>query len=398
MEPANTLYSGILLLGAAHGVFLALAILNVRSGNVVALRLLALITVTFAADLGVDFLKVTQYLVEFPRLIFIEAVTSFLYGPLTYLYVRALTAKSTFHFSTRTLAHFLPFAASIVLLVPFYFVSDENLLASIYTDADVDPGIGLWAMGGLFIFIFPIPQIAVYFILAVRKLIEHGRSIREQFSSIQRISLVWLRNLLTAFCILYVLYFIGTVLSGVFLSNDTLEKLLNLATIVVIYSIGYMGLRQPQIFSQESDEVTPVDTLPAASPKKYQKSALDAETSRLLYKELEAYMAHEQPWLDNTLTLTQLAAALEMSSNYLSQIINEQTGKNFFDFINSHRVEKAKALLSSPTDTRANILTVAMDSGFNSKSAFYDAFKQHAGMTPGQYRKSAESLPDDASI
>ena len=55
MEPSITLYSSILLLGAAHGLFLALALVNVKSGNAVAHRLLALLTLTFAVDLGVDF-------------------------------------------------------------------------------------------------------------------------------------------------------------------------------------------------------------------------------------------------------------------------------------------------------------------------------------------------------
>lgn len=394
METANSLYSGILLLGAAHGVFLALAILNVKSGNITALRLLALITVTFAADLGVDFLKESRYLVEFPRVIFIEAITSFLYGPLTYLYVCALTSQSTFRLSFAKLAHFLPLAASIVLLVPFYFVSDDKLLASIYSDADVDPGIGLWALGGLFIFVFPIPQIATYFALSIRRLIRHGRSIREQFSSIQKISLVWLRNLLAAFCVLYILYFIGTVFSGAFISNENLERLLNLATVIVIYSIGYMGLRQPQIFSQDGDDVVTDSTTVVAGKKKYQRSALDAETSGLLLKELESYMARERPYLDNTLTMSQLASQLGISSNYLSQIINEQTGKNFFDFVNSYRVGMAKQLLATSPDSRTNILTIAMESGFNSKSAFYDAFRQHAMMTPGQYRKSLAAAPE----
>jgi AraC-like DNA-binding protein len=75
-----------------------------------------------------------------------------------------------------------------------------------------------------------------------------------------------------------------------------------------------------------------------------------------------------------------------MSLNYLSQVINQQTGKNFFDFINSYRITEATTILSEDVENRQNILNLAMSVGFNSKSAFYNAFKKHTGMTPTQYR------------
>ena len=105
----------------------------------------------------------------------------------------------------------------------------------------------------------------------------------------------------------------------------------------------------------------------------------------MLLKELEELMATERPYLDSKLTLAQLADLLGISSNYLSQVINQQTGRNFFDYINSHRVNAAKEILADPARARVGVLTIAMDSGF------YDAFKQHANMTPSQYRQNKKS-------
>ncbi len=396
MEPTNTLYSSLLLLGAAHGLFLALALINVKSGNTTALRLLALLTLTFAADLGVDFLNESRNLIHYPKLVFIESVTSFLYGPLTYLYVVSLTASSGFRFSIAKWGHFLPFVASILLLIPFFNLSDEYLLELIYSDAELDDRLGLWAIGGLLVELLPIPLIGVYLTFAVRRLIRHGRAIREQFSSIERISLVWLRNLLIALGLLYVLYLGAVLLSTGGGDNDHLEQIVNLATVIVIYSIGYLGLRQPVIFTQgnkapaeSAEAVQPVaETVVEPGKPKYERSALDVESSRLLLTELQNYMAKEEPYLDNKLTLAQLAERLGISSNYLSQVINEQEGRNFFDYINQHRVEKAKEILADPAQSDTTILTIAFESGFNSKSAFYTAFRQHANMTPSQYRAS----------
>lgn len=395
MESTINLYSGILLLGAAHGLFLALALINVEGGDAIAHRLLALLTVTFAVDLGVDFLRESYYLVQYPKLYFIEDVTSFLYGPLAYLYVCALTSKDGFRFSGKTWWHLLPFLMSILLLIPFLSLGDEHVVALIYSDADVDAGIGLWAIGGVIVALLPIPLIGIYLGLAVRQLIHHGHAIREHFSSIERISLTWLRNLLIALGVLYVFYLLATLLSGVSGVGDRIEGVMNLAVVIVIYTMGYMGLRQPVIFSRkniDSESLAESRDNAAEKPvqparKKYQKSALDADMSGALFKEIEHYMANEKPYLDSKLTLTQLAQQNRISSNYLSQIINEQTGSNFFDFINHHRVAEAKRLLADSSRSGANILTVAMAAGFNSKSAFYTAFKRHANVTPSEFRK-----------
>lgn len=399
MEPTINLYSGILLLGAAHGLFLALALVNVKGGNAIAHRLLALLTVTFAADLGVDFLRESFYLVQYPKLYFIEDVTSFLYGPLAYLYVCALTSGDGFQFSGEKWWHFLPFLMSILLRIPFLSLSDDHVVALIYSDADVDASIGLWAIGGVLVSLLPIPLIGIYLGLAIRQLIHHSHAIREQFSSIERISLTWLRNLLIALGVLYVFYLLATLLPGVFGVGERIEGVMNLAIVIVIYSMGYMGLRQPVIFSMKNidsellAESHENAAEKAAQPerKKYQKSALDADMSSALFQEIEHHMANEKPYLDSKLTLTQLARRNRISSNYLSQIINEQTGSNFFDFINQHRVEEAKRLLADASRSRANILTVAMAAGFNSKSAFYTAFKRHANVTPSEFRKSVSA-------
>ncbi|MET0056777.1 MAG: helix-turn-helix domain-containing protein, partial [Candidatus Thiodiazotropha sp. 6PLUC10] len=178
--------------------------------------------------------------------------------------------------------------------------------------------------------------------------------------------------------------------------------------------MGYMGLRQPAIFTQapstaQSNSLTdPIKADPSPPPEsetdtpdksrtvqtdeveKYKRSALDNETSTLLYQELQQHMDQERAYLDSKLTLPQLASQLSISANYLSQVINEQSGYNFFDFINRYRVEEAKRSLTSHSD-QGNVLSIALDSGFNSKSAFYTAFKRHTGQTPSQYRKSAPS-------
>jgi AraC-like DNA-binding protein len=84
--------------------------------------------------------------------------------------------------------------------------------------------------------------------------------------------------------------------------------------------------------------------------------------------------------------LQNLADRLSMSSRNLSYVINFHINKNFFDFINSYRIEEAKRIFQQP-DHPKTVLEVLYSVGFNSKSVFNTAFKKNTGMTPTEYLK-----------
>jgi len=96
-------------------------------------------------------------------------------------------------------------------------------------------------------------------------------------------------------------------------------------------------------------------------------------------------METEKPYLEPKLTLSSLADELEISANHLSQVINQYEEKNFFDFVNSYRVEEYKERATDPAYQNFSILAIALDSGFNSKSSFNQVFKKFTGKTPSQY-------------
>jgi AraC-like DNA-binding protein len=112
------------------------------------------------------------------------------------------------------------------------------------------------------------------------------------------------------------------------------------------------------------------------------EAAAEAELDRL-----RRAMEKDKAFLEAGLTLPALAERLAMPRNRLSRLLNEAAGKSFNDFINEYRVGEAKGLLSSP-DKGLDVLSVAFESGFNSKATFYAAFKKVAGMTPNEFRAS----------
>lgn len=87
------------------------------------------------------------------------------------------------------------------------------------------------------------------------------------------------------------------------------------------------------------------------------------------------------------LTLTRLAADLDCHPNYLSAYIRSKHNQGFTDYINALRVQKAEELLLDPEMAQYTIEAIAKASGFHSRSAFYQAFKDHTGLTPGAFKK-----------
>jgi AraC-like DNA-binding protein len=98
-------------------------------------------------------------------------------------------------------------------------------------------------------------------------------------------------------------------------------------------------------------------------------------------------MQSQKAFLRSDLTLPKLAKAVDCSVNHLSQVINSGFGMSFFDYLNQHRIEHARELLTRLDGQSSVILNIAFTVGFNSNSAFYSAFKKCVGQTPAQYRR-----------
>ena len=122
--------------------------------------------------------------------------------------------------------------------------------------------------------------------------------------------------------------------------------------------------------------------------RKYAKSGLDSEQLLDYQGRLQQIMQAQQVFLRSDMTLPKLAEAVNCSVNHLSQVINAGFGMNFFDYLNQYRIAYAKELLTKLDDQNSAILNIAFTVGFNSNSAFYDAFKKCVGQTPAQYRKA----------
>ena len=117
----------------------------------------------------------------------------------------------------------------------------------------------------------------------------------------------------------------------------------------------------------------------------------DSEELKASFKEVIEYIGNEKIFLNPNLSLNSLAESVNLHPNKLSFIINDQTGKNFNEFINNFRLEYFKTIAKSKEFGNITILGLAYESGFNSKTVFNAFFKKVEGITPGAWIKSIEN-------
>jgi AraC-like DNA-binding protein len=86
---------------------------------------------------------------------------------------------------------------------------------------------------------------------------------------------------------------------------------------------------------------------------------------------------------EEELSLTQVAKAVNISPNHLSEKFKQVTGVNFVKYVARTRYEKARVLLH---DVDLRVSEIAFAVGFQSLSQFNRVFKNFSGKSPTQYR------------
>lgn len=404
MENSIDLVAIVLLLGATQGLFLTLLLIT-KPINKTANRLLALLIFTYSAFIVESSISGTQVAERFPHMLGLFAGVVYLNGPLHYLYALALI-KADFSFSKKHLYHFLPILIFYAyFLFPFYLKSGTFKIAFFQSIEQNGPPASLLFFSWVVLF-----QGVIYMIFTFMLLKQHSRTIKDSFSTIENINLEWLKNITVLTMVIWIIGIIIEFLQ-IFDFNHPIQGTVPISIAILIYVMGYLGLRQPEIFSgpsaarnphiqspvipelgsaQSDKDESEIQESPDRDERKYERSGLTKDRAQFLHKKLIGLMETKKPFTDSNLKLNQLAKMVSTSPNYLSQVINEEGQQNFYDFVNGYRIEEAKKMIVDPAHEKMTILSIAYEVGFNSKSAFNTSFKKYTGMTPTQFKKSQQ--------
>lgn len=285
-------------------------------------------------------------------LVLILSSALFVYAPFLYFFARYLVTKSVLDLK-KDWPHFILF--SIYLL--FNLTQVIRPFESVVADYSIT--------------VFYYIQSISYTLLAFKLIHSKGDNSKNQY---------WLKNLLLSFLVVWIMFLSEIVFSMygnmdlalIFKTLGVISILIlaNLTVVIAIYSpqLFFKGLRVIKKTSHENTIIT------------------EGNYSRILN-----LMSEKELFTNPNLKLADLSNALGFSERNTSLIIKNYHKGNFYDFLNSYRIEEAKRLFIEKQD-ELTISEVLYDVGFNSKSVFNTLFKKKVGMTPSEFKKSNSKL------
>lgn len=408
IPPLWALLITILILSAGQTLFASILLVVAKHDNKPAQYFLSIFMLTLSTAITLLFLF-DFWVTYFPHVILSYYPLLFILPPMLWFYVGKLTRPDIPIKPASILMHLIPAGIVVLMLSPFFSLSEIDKIEWHYfrrSNYIEFSDVQLWTYK-----IVPLTkylcvlQGETYMFLGLRLLFMHQKRIKNQFSNIDNIQLRWLYALLGC-CVFIYTFSLIDMLYSLFTGNTA--WIINIVTGCTLLCIfGYFGIVQKNVYvmpplpldeelihslspdglrrdnlSNDTGVFKPSETV------KYQSSNLSDSHVKELYKDLLDYMDQEKPYLNPSLAIQELAESMQLPARELSRIINQMAGKNFLDFINGYRINGATKMLCQKTDM--NVLDVAMSSGFNSKSSFYQAFKKSTGMTPSQYRKKGQ--------
>jgi len=299
---------------------------------------------------------------------------NFLYRSyMEYFYVSSITNQQPIK-KINVFLHLIPAIFTVLYLIPFLLLPSSEKI-EIFENQGKDYEL----FQSILLIAINISGV-LYISWAIKVLKEHKKYIRNRFSTIEKIDLQWLQFLTYGLGVIWILIIITK-------KNDIIFLWFS----VFVILIGFFGVKQKNIIDSDKKQLEnpePTNNFSLEIPKeKYAKSGLSEEQAEKQYQKLMALMTKESYYKNSDLSLSQLAEKLNIHSNYLSQIINENGGISFYDFVNQFRVAEFKRLVALPENRQFTLITLAYECGFNSKSSFNRYFKKITGQTPSQYAK-----------
>lgn len=343
------------LLIAGQGLGVLLLILSGHFERNTPKYILTVFIVINIASFSVDYFNING--IQIPLWLTALYRLEVLEGGLFYLYVKSLVTPQ-FRLNCKHMLHLWPCVGYLI-----FPVLPE----------------GYWQSSAV---IFLYGTLSLYLIAALSLLPAYKPLIRGHFSLIKQEEPAWLFKLTIIYLLSSIFLFfekfdyVNQVVSN---PDENRFYIANTFIFIINFYLITKGYRQ-------RSDITPV--APLTVKPKYSNSALCPEKCSAGWKKLNDYMNTSEPFLDEKLTLQQLAEDIGLTAHQLSQVLNTASGQTFYDYINARRAEKAGQLLEK--NRAMPIIEIGIDAGFSNRTTFYKYFKKHYEKTPLQYRKSLE--------
>lgn len=367
----------LVLLVGGQGILLSL-ILFLRKENIYANRIFAIFVFFLSLNLITVYIHDSDLTSRYPHLIGLGETFPLLYGPLVFLYLKIVFFNKN-KFNTKDFIHLIPFVLwTIYGIFFFYFENPEYKLfvKNVRLPLMLQFMSLNIAISGFF-----------YSFLNFKLYLNFRNKIQQEFSNFEKHHVAWIKHIVYTNLAVWFIVEISFICCH-FIDNFSLpfglpeNAMINFPIAIMVFSYGFKQLKYglPNIDSNLTRKENP--------RPEYKKSGLTDELAVNYITKLDNLMKTEKPYLNSDLKLPELALLIDISPHNLSEILNTKMNKNFFDYVNHFRVEEVKQLIENDKNKIYNLLALAMEAGFSSKSSFNSIFKKHTGITPSQFRDS----------
>ncbi|MBN8430395.1 helix-turn-helix transcriptional regulator [Microbulbifer salipaludis] len=300
-------------------------------------------------------------------------------GPAIYCYICALT-RQNFSLSPHMALHAVPAVLAIACIAVFDISSSD--LRHSTAPGEMPPA-------GAIAFVWDLASVTpfAYALAALRQVRRYRRELNNEYSHYSEVELNWLMVPVWGVCIAWA--WTATVHIVAKFTSDYIADYMGIVDIYVSFVLVNAFFAYNVTYAQHLLATRPETASRKAAPE-------EDEPSKLSIEKVLNGMERERFYLKSNINIEQFSEKIGLPVKEVSTVINKHFGTNFFEYVNSYRIETAKTLLADPANSHMTVLDVLLESGFNSKSAFHRFFNRLVGMSPTEFRKKALSANPQA--
>lgn len=371
------LFSLFILLGIGQVLFISLIIFFKRSYRTVVNTYLSLFLIALGL-LSIDvFLSYSGLILNAIYLFDFSNPLLFVVGPLHFLYIRQLL----FGNNRAKYLHFVIFGIYCVYTI-LYYAQPADLKYNIYiywynVDLPAKKIMEILPIDPLGIKKYIIPLAILHWIVyGIASLIICKKYLAKnnlKLLTYEKNEIQWVRDFV--FLFLFGVVIISAIKLSTILS--TINYLAVTFLTIIIYVISFRLVLNSTILNFDYQKLSII--------KKYKKSSLSYEMKQELLSRIRDVMERDKLYCDNLITLTKVSKQVGASNNQVSQVINECMNVNFYEMLAEYRINEAVRIYNANQNITMEDLVYRV--GYNSRTAFNNAFKKIKNKPPSQFLK-----------
>ena len=366
----------IIISGVIHGIIFSVSVASQKKHITSNTLYLALVVLFLSLSNLQYWVLDTGLINKYPIIEYVYIPWHWLILPMFYMYVKRYISMSK-----------IANKGKAILISPFFIVLIIHIIQVLYKvvinkSYEIPSHFGR----GVFVYIefFSVAFNVFLIYLSYRTIVTYEADDSFEFAIVKS-EIKWLKDLIYTGLLTCFFWLVAIIIVVAYdLNKSYVFYPLWIGTSILVYWLGYVGLNNSKLLKERIGirKRKTVSVNEIQSIKKTDK----------LFSNLEELIVNGNLYLNPNFKLKHIASILNLSEGYVSQLINKNSDLNFNDFVNKMRIEESKKMLSDDNYGNYTITAIGLESGFNSKTSFYTAFKKFTNKTPTEYRKAVRNL------